>query len=569
MKFLHLCLVALSCTGLLASCVDDKYDLSNIDTTVRVDVNDLTIPVNLDEILLSNIIEEGDRIKVIDGEYAVTENGTFSSSAISINAFSIKSSEIQATRLTMPFVPAAAGLAEAGYFDIRPDASSFEFTASDMPAEITDITDISGNLEFNFRFSLHGLRNVARKISLSDIVLQLPAGLHITENAGGSYNAVTGLMTLPEATVTGESYTLRIAADKADLETLDTKFDAGAHSIDVKGEFYVKSGKAIVNRDDLIASAPADLDLSIDYTIPDLNISAISGRIKYDITGVDISDVDLSDMPDVLSQKGTDISLANPRIYMQVNNPMQTVGLYARTGLTISANRGNTSTPYSIDKSAFTIGNDHSDGIYNFCLAPSEPAGAASGYEGAEFVPFGSLGKVLSGDGLPSSLSITLNDPCLPDQPVKDLPLGKQFGDVQGHYDFIAPIALTENSKIVYSDILDGWDTEDMEYLTITELHIRASITSELPMSVDFKAYPVDAQHNQINNVEIKGAQLSASDSPQDVDIYITGTIRDLAGVQFEATAIAAGGDKVLRPDMTIKVTNLRPTATGYYEKEL
>ena len=46
---------------------------------------------------------------------------------------------------------------------------------------------------------------------------------------------------------------------------------------------------------------------------------------------------------------------------------------------------------------------------------------------------------------------------------------------------FLAPIALSSKSKIVYSDKIDDWDTEDLEYMTITKLDVKATITSELP----------------------------------------------------------------------------------------
>lgn len=39
----------------LTACVDDKYDLSDIDTTVQVEVNDLTLPVNIDPFTMSSI----------------------------------------------------------------------------------------------------------------------------------------------------------------------------------------------------------------------------------------------------------------------------------------------------------------------------------------------------------------------------------------------------------------------------------------------------------------------------------------------------------------------------------
>lgn len=70
----------------MTSCVDDKYDLSDIDTTVKVDVNHLTIPVNIDQIDLSSIIDldEEDNIKVIDGQYVIVEEGDFNSDEINI-----------------------------------------------------------------------------------------------------------------------------------------------------------------------------------------------------------------------------------------------------------------------------------------------------------------------------------------------------------------------------------------------------------------------------------------------------------------------------------------------------
>ena len=134
---------------------------------------------------------------------------------------------------------------------------------------------------------------------------------------------------------------------------------------------------------------------------------------------------------------------------------------------------------------------------------------------------------------------------------------------------FLAPIALSSKSKIVYSDKIDDWDTEDLEYMTITKLDVKATITSELPMALDITAYPIDKDGKQINNVEIVGAQLAASSQPQEINIHITGEINKLAGIEFKAVATAGEDGRVLRPDMTIKVSKLRPTVSGYYEKEL
>ena len=80
----------------LTGCIDNNYDLSDIDTTVKVSVNSLTLPVNIDEIFLSSIIdtEEGDKIQIIDNQYAILEDGTFGSDPINIEQFSIAAPEI-------------------------------------------------------------------------------------------------------------------------------------------------------------------------------------------------------------------------------------------------------------------------------------------------------------------------------------------------------------------------------------------------------------------------------------------------------------------------------------------
>lgn len=576
MKFKNFYLPALISACMLTSCVDDKYDLSDIDTTVRVEVNDLTIPLNLDEILLSNIIEESDQLKVVDGQYVITESGDFTSSSVEIDKFTLKSQKLDPQHKRLEFNTFAAGLMpeDAGCFEIDPTPKQFDFKSNAIPAEITYIKNVTGNLTFNFEFVLNGISQVTKKVELTNISIQLPKGLNVTDADGGNYDSTSGILTMPSKiietkTSQDETYSFSIEVDMLNFEELNATLNEH-HDLEVNGDFYVLSGKLIIKKADLIISTePSILDLTINYKISDFELKTLSGKIDYTITGVNISDVSLNDLPDVLSQKGTNITLANPQIYLSIEtpNPLQEYSLYAEAGLTIASLHGNTETPYSINKDYndghFFIGQKDGKSNYSFCIAPKEPADKSIGW-----VPFSDLGKVLSGNGLPDALKISLKDPKLPDQPVVDFRLGEKLGEIKGSYEFYAPIALEAGSTIIYSDTMDGWDSEDLEDLTITDLHIAATITSDIPLSLDFQAYPVDKNGDRINNVEIKGAEINASSDPQPVDIHIKGTIKDLAGIEFTATAKAAN-DNVLSPDMTIKVSKLRPRVSGYYEKEL
>jgi hypothetical protein len=77
-KTLKSMLLSMAMTCSLFSCVNGDYDLSDVDTTVGVKINDLTIPLNLDEVTLKSVLELEDdsQIKEVNGEYAVIEVGS-------------------------------------------------------------------------------------------------------------------------------------------------------------------------------------------------------------------------------------------------------------------------------------------------------------------------------------------------------------------------------------------------------------------------------------------------------------------------------------------------------------
>ena len=70
----------------VTGCIDDNYDLSDIDTTTELQVKDLVLPLDIDEIAMENIvqIEDTGMVKVINGEYVVLDSGTYKSDEIII-----------------------------------------------------------------------------------------------------------------------------------------------------------------------------------------------------------------------------------------------------------------------------------------------------------------------------------------------------------------------------------------------------------------------------------------------------------------------------------------------------
>lgn len=72
---------------LLTGCIDDNYDISNADTTSRINVNDLVLPVNIDPVRLGDVIKiEGGKIQPVtigdQNFYALVQDGSFESEDI-------------------------------------------------------------------------------------------------------------------------------------------------------------------------------------------------------------------------------------------------------------------------------------------------------------------------------------------------------------------------------------------------------------------------------------------------------------------------------------------------------
>ena len=82
--------------------------------------------------------------------------------------------------------------------------------------------------------------------------------------------------------------------------------------------------------------------------------------------------------------------------------------------------------------------------------------------------------------------------PNMPEQNVKDFLLDDQLGSVEGNYSFYVPLQLSDDSKIVYTDTIDGWNDEDVDAITIQKLIVRFDATTEVPFDVVLTISPIN-----------------------------------------------------------------------------
>ena len=184
------------------------------------------------------------------------------------------------------------------------------------------------------------------------------------------------------------------------------------------------------------------------------------------------------------------------------------------------------------------------------------------------------LSDVLSGNGLPSTIEVSFDDPHVGPGAVTGFALPNTLERVRGAYTFYAPLNLGVNSKIVYDDTSDGWSDETLDKITIQKLKVNATVNNTLPFDIVLSGYPVDVNGDQckdaatgkpviLGNVNVKAGATEA------IVLESTGTITHLDGVRYFATAVVTKDGVTLSPDDIIRLTGIKATVSGFYLDEL
>lgn len=585
------CALAAVPVMVLSGCVDDNYSLSDIDTTTRINVDNLVIPMNIDEIHLSDILEIDDDSKIkivtVGGKefYAFSETGSFSSDDIFVEKIAADAPVLSPTSRTLSQVIAEGrGRASSdngtNTYVIEEMGNDFDYDAGRVDEAITEVYSVRVEpMRFHVHLTAEDVEESAETIVFSDLVIAMPKGMEATTSIG-EYDPETGLWTVASHRMPGNTADAYLTATAIDLRANGCSL-APDHTLNFSGSFRVRSGLLTIEaRRDASGNPmqlPETLEFRADYRLDDLTVNSFSGVLLYNLEGMDIEPVDISDIPGFFNDPETNLLLENPQLYLQLNNPVAASSLYYQSGLELRAIRQGAPASGFSPASPFKVGYDRGvAGPYNIVMAPdaSGLTTPADFTAGLEFVSFPTLGNLLgspedaSVKGLPERIDISVVSPQIPSQEVNDFALGQNIAGVSGRYELLAPLALRDGSVIVYSDTETGWGSEDLDALTITRLSADVVVTNSLPLKASLMAYPLDADGRRIPGVEVKAQEIEAGATDKPVKIEMTGEIRNLDGVEFRALVYGMDPDVVLEPSQTITLKNVRACVSGWYEKE-
>lgn len=562
--------LSIATVSLITGCVDDKYDLTDIDTTSRFTVDNLTVPVNISEIKLENVISLDDNENIskieIGGRecYAISKGGSIETSDFNIGAIHVNEVQIVPSNISVdvPSITSVPGIdIPVPTLDLPSSPlRSYEFKMENVDPALKVLTNIKTAEPIKVDVVLSVPQELVAgesRVTFNNLVIQLPWGL-ITDVEG--YDKETGEMNITEIPVDKDGKA-RFSLNAGGLE-LGDKGEIVNGLLKINGEVGVKSGQ--INMTLKNVTIPSNVNINVDYSVSSFDLESFSGKIEYRMEGIDIAPISLSGLPDFLDSPETEIRIADPQILISINNPVGKYGLKGQGVINLVSNfKGGFS--YEHPSDVFFMEGEHSD--LAFCTPK----------DGYTYVLFNGLGNILtSGNdqvgGLPESISVNILDIVFAGD-VQDFPLGS-LGKADGSYDFTAPLGFGEGSKVVYETSVDGWGSDDLDDVNINRIHLKANCTTNLPVGVNLHVQPIDKNGNIIpvkENSALFSVDAKCQNAPVELFLEgVNGPIHGFDGMSFRAIVSQnePGNTEALGPDLYIKLDQIRVTVDGFYETD-
>lgn len=562
------------CAATLLTACDSNFDLSNIDKEAQFQVNELIVPMNLEDVRLDPILdlEETSKVKrvTINGKrlYAVEESGTFSSDAITVDNFT-----------TSPTDPQTGGghcvqtsPGSNAYILVHETEGSISYTSSNIDPAIKSIDNIGlDNANVSITISFYRMPNYASQVTVKDVKVAVMKGLTATVE-GATYDPATGLVTVNnDIVLTGDmTFTLTLKVTKLDA-SIGT-YDYDNHSYTLVCSSKLESGTLVIDKPLPGIPYPDQAAYTQTTTMGTAKAVSYSGEIEYPIEGIEQKSIDLTDIPELLQDKSTRLELDNPQLYVSINNPLEQADydVKAQCGLQLTSCWNSPKAEKVISTSEDDIQLTKPDN--KIVVAPKDPGAdryAAGGqdYSNASFVTFADLGKVFDGDGIPQTVKVDVINPLIPRQKITDLKLPATFNKTEGQWTFFAPLVMTSNSRVVYNK---EWniDEEELANVTLEAATVTCEMSSDVPSDLDVTVV-LNGKSASGQPATMTGTtQLAANAQNQPITIVLNGgPVSDFRNIDL--TANIRGTGETLTPDQKISVKNLRIKVTAKYNKVL
>ena len=536
--------VAMAGMFALSGCTDSDYDFNEIDATMGFGSDGLTLPVNsTDTIKLADVLELDGSDCVVEksnGDYVFEQTGeTVDPVHPEIDKITVsKSVEPQEGEIVLKVVPIPGGTG----FTISAEGDAQTFTYSgDKPAEVKSLsyvgTDATMRLTVSFPAELSSAVS-----SISNLTMQLPAYMNIGDVTSSSTCSVNGSKLVFTNIPTNKNLTISANITGLDFKASDKSLgsvEIAGDKVDMSGTIRVAVTATVTGGTGVTGVNGARIRSS--FTMDDIVIENARGIFDPEINLDDLGSVDITGVPDFLTDGDVWVDLYNPVINLSVSNDMAVGGVISGT---ITSYKDGVKLK-SIDVSDIPV---NPSGTTKVCICRRKDGINIAEYDVVR--DYADLSELIR--EIPDRITFSASARADASKE-SSFKLGTPY-TIQPEYSFTAPIMFDQNASIVYKDTLDGWheDIEDFELAKGSYINLSTTIENRVPAYLNVDVTPIDVDGNAMGSdeisVEVSNSVLASGDgeksteTPLSVDIKQNkdGALSRLDGLVFHVSAKAS-----------------------------
>lgn len=526
----------------LTGCQDDNYDFDEVDMTVGIGGDGLTLPVSSTNVIkLEDVLElDGSECVVVrdNGDYVFTQEGGDAEPARPrIAAIEVEQSTAVEGVVEISAVPSTGGVG----FDITAGgkAQSFSYSGS-LPEEVTSLSHVALNTDLtftvNFPAALSSAVSTVRRMAVT-----LPSYMEIV----GVVPGADGNTLVFENVPTNRQFSLDVTLTGLDF----------AEDKQVNGRVAIENRQVVMEGDILVdVEATASTNTGIDGSqirssmrMDDIKITSATGTFTPEIYLDNLGDVDVTGVPDFLTDGRVRVDLYNPQIIITVSNDMAVGGLV--TGTIRSFKDGSQLAEVAVPQ--FRV---NPSGTTTVCFCRRDEGIDHSLYDDVQAIA--NLSDLV--ETIPERITFEASAHADPSEE-SYFEFDHDYM-VQPSYTIDAPIMFDENARIVYKDTLDGWhdDIEDFELADGAYINLAATVENRVPAYLTVDAKAVDVDGNEMGDDEITvtvNNTVAASEdgeTPAETALSVDlrqvgeGAFKRLDGIIFNIEAAASDGNKAV-----------------------
>ena len=565
---------------LVTGCTNSDYDFNEIDATMGFGGDGLELPASSTmDIPLKDVLdlEENGSVKLDDeGNYLFQLTGSGSSEANpKIEPIRLEGRSYNAN-IPISLSASAKATRSLTASSVIPEVKEKMFEYHGVDKSVKSLTKANMKpVTMKLTLGFSGISSVISKIKKATLTLPGYLSLKRVVRDGNDMPIPTS----PRIDIADISTSRDMVLTITSNELLFSEQDAyGTLSIAEDGKIDMDGYFGLKIDDFELTGTPSTANMSIaaKVEVENIELTSATGVFDPEVNFGSLGEVDVTGVPDFLSDDNVVADLANPQILLTINNEMNVA---ATVKATVTATKSGQTTA-TVQLPEMYIEKNSVSPTTQICICREKTPELTAQYGEKNVYAVSNLSTLIN--KIPDHVSIGNVEARADQSREATVEFGKPY-HITPSYEVYAPLAFGKDAVIEYSDQFDGWndDIDDLELSENAYVRLTADAISKVPAALILEATPLGVGGADISNlieVNIKKGEVSASTdgetavtSPLEVEIRekVKGGLKQLDGLSYKVQGKATHNGTTVEGitlnanKHTLKLNNIKVKLVG------